>query len=96
MYSFHRLNVSFSKARSRGQLETGSTLSNQFHLLEWSESTEGVVFTKWGRDTAFDQWLAYVNRKLELNDEAIHYYVKAAVNDIRSATKESVLSLIHI
>jgi putative transcriptional regulator len=34
--------------------------------------------------------MAYVNRKLELNDEAIHYYVKAAVNDIRSATKESV------
>ena len=34
--------------------------------------------------------MAYVNRKLELNDEAIYYYVKAAVNDIRSATKESV------
>lgn len=34
--------------------------------------------------------MAYVNRKLGLNDEAIHYYVKAAVNDIRSATKESV------
>ena len=34
--------------------------------------------------------MAYVNRKLKLNDEAIYYYVKAAVNDIRSATKESV------
>ncbi len=34
--------------------------------------------------------MAYINRNLELDDEAIHYYVKAAVNDIRSATKESV------
>ena len=34
--------------------------------------------------------LAFIDRKLELNDEAIYYYVKAAVNDIRSATKESV------
>lgn len=34
--------------------------------------------------------MAYVNRKLKLGDEAIYYYVKAAVNDIRSATKESV------
>lgn len=34
--------------------------------------------------------LAFVDRKLGLNDEAIHYYVKAAVNNIRSATKETV------
>lgn len=34
--------------------------------------------------------LAYIDRKLELNDEAIEYYVRAAVNDIHSATKESV------
>lgn len=34
--------------------------------------------------------LAFIDRRLELNDEAIYYYVKAAVNDIRSATKESV------
>lgn len=34
--------------------------------------------------------LAFIDRRLELNDEAIYYYVKTAVNDIRSATKESV------
>ena len=34
--------------------------------------------------------LAFIDRRLELNDEAIYYYVKAGVNDIRSATKESV------
>lgn len=34
--------------------------------------------------------MAFIDRKLNLNDEAIHYYVKAAINDIRSATNESV------
>ena len=34
--------------------------------------------------------MAFIDRKLELNDEAIDYYVKAAINDIHSATYESV------
>lgn len=34
--------------------------------------------------------MAFIDRKLGLNDEAIQYYVKAAINDIRTAKKESV------
>lgn len=34
--------------------------------------------------------MAYIDRKLGLNDEAISYYIKAATNDIHSATCESV------
>lgn len=34
--------------------------------------------------------MAFIDRKLKLDDEAIHYYVKAAINDIQSATNESV------
>ncbi|MCE8922763.1 MULTISPECIES: DUF6377 domain-containing protein [Bacteroides] len=34
--------------------------------------------------------MAFIDYKLELNDEAIEYYVQAAINDIRSAINESV------
>uniref|UniRef100_UPI00359C847E DUF6377 domain-containing protein n=1 Tax=Bacteroides ovatus TaxID=28116 RepID=UPI00359C847E len=34
--------------------------------------------------------MAFIDRKLELNDEAIDYYVEAAINDIHSAINESV------
>lgn len=34
--------------------------------------------------------LAFIDRKLELYDDAIQYYLKAAINDIHSATNESV------
>lgn len=34
--------------------------------------------------------MAFIDRKLELNDEAIDYYVQAAINDIRNAINESV------
>lgn len=69
-------------ALKEDKIEKAKQLYQQaLHLCDTTDSETLSIFLS---------TLAFIDRKLDQNDEAIEYYVKAAINDIHSATNESV------